>query len=430
VKEQPDINDTLRTKGPDAVRDRHDQAHKLNSGHRHCSLTDVHAVFQKWLGDEYDLATLDAMLAVAASERLPGDPAWLLIVSGSGNAKTETVAATSGLGAHVVSTIVSDGALLSATSSRQRAKDATGGLLRQIGKRGILAIKDFTSILSMDRHVRGSLLAALREIHDGHWTRFVGIDGGKTLHWDGRIVVIGACTTAWDQAHSVIANMGDRFVLIRSDSHQGRVTSGRRAMKNTGEETKMRQELADAVAALINTVDPDKVYQLTDDDEDKIVRAADLITLARTAVEQDYRGNIIDAHAPEMPTRFAKQLTMILRGAIAIGMDHDAAMRLALRCAQDSMPQLRLAVLHDLAKHPDSPVIEIRRRLQKPRMTIDRTLEALQVLGLLTCREEERERGGKEVHVRFYRLADTISLEPIFVPGNVGVDPEKHPNPP
>src|SRR5262249_5069211 len=63
------------------------------------TLAETHAVFQKWLGKEYDLGTLDAVLAVAAAEKLSGDPPWLLIISGPGNAKTETVQALSGLGA-------------------------------------------------------------------------------------------------------------------------------------------------------------------------------------------------------------------------------------------------------------------------------------------------------------------------------------------
>jgi hypothetical protein len=143
------------------------------------SLDDVHKTFCSWLGDEYDTAPLDAMLAVAASERLPGDPAWLLIISGSGNAKTETAQATSMLGAHIVSTLTSDAALLSATPHKQKAKTATGGLLRKIGERGILVIKDVTSILSIDRNMRATILAALREIHDGQWVRNVGSDGGR-----------------------------------------------------------------------------------------------------------------------------------------------------------------------------------------------------------------------------------------------------------
>ena len=105
-------------------------------------LAEVHEIFQRWLGKDYDLDTLDAMLAVCASEKLPGDPAWLMIVSGPGNAKTETAQATSGIGAQVVSTITSDAALLSASPRKQRAKEATGGLLRKIGERGCLTIKD------------------------------------------------------------------------------------------------------------------------------------------------------------------------------------------------------------------------------------------------------------------------------------------------
>jgi hypothetical protein len=180
-------------------------------------LAAVHAVFARWLGDEYDSGTLDAVLAVAAAERLPGDPAWLLVISGSGNAKTETVQATSAIKiAHIVSTIASEGALPSASSKKSRTKGATGGLLRKIGARGLLIIKDFTSIISADRDLRTAVLAALREVHDGRWDRNVGTDGGQTLSWAGRLVVIGAWTTAWDQAHQVISSCGDRFVLIRS----------------------------------------------------------------------------------------------------------------------------------------------------------------------------------------------------------------------
>jgi Bifunctional DNA primase/polymerase, N-terminal len=301
-------------------------------------LDEVHEIFRRWLGADYDFDTLDATLAVAASERLPGDPVWLMVVSGAGNAKTETVQATGGLGAHVVSTISSDGALLSATPQKQRSKSATGGLLRKIGDHGILVIKDFTSILSADRNVRGTVLAALREIHDGRWVRNVGSDGGRTLQWEGRVIVIGACTTAWDQAHSVISTMGDRFVLIRSDSHQGRIASGLRAVRNTGSETQMRKEMADAVAGVVANIDTTKVHALSEDDQNVLVKAANLVTLARTGVERDYKGDVINAHAPEMPTRFAKQLTQIMLGGVAIGMDSLQARRLAIRCARDSMP--------------------------------------------------------------------------------------------
>ena len=217
-----------------------------------CSLAAVHAVFRKWFGNEYDLDACDVVCAVAASERLPGDPVWLMLVSGPGSAKTETVQATTGAGAEIISTITSEGALLSATQARGKKAKGTGGLLRKMGDHGVLVVKDFTSILSMDRSARASVLAALREVYDGRWVRTVGNEGGQTLEWTGRIVVIAAVTTSWDTHHAVLASMGDRFVLLRIDSNDGRLISGMQAIRNTGSELQMREELSAAVGGLVS----------------------------------------------------------------------------------------------------------------------------------------------------------------------------------
>ncbi len=375
------------------------------------TLAEVHQAFRKWLGAEYDLDAITVTLAAAAVERLDGDPLWLLLVSGSGNAKTETVQALSGSGAFITSTIASDGALLSGSSRKDKAADATGGLLRRIGARGVLVLKDLTSILSMNRDARGSVLAALREIHDGRWERNVGSDGGRTLTWTGRLAIIGACTTAWDTAHSVIASMGDRFIILRLDSSIGRLPAGRHAVANTGSESQMRAELAATVAGVLASVRPADAVTLTTAESERLLVAADLVTRARTGVEYDYRGNVIDSHAPEMPTRFAKELSQVLRGAVAVGLARPAALRLALRCARDSMPPLRLAIVDDVAAHPGSLTKDVRQRLAKPWATIDRQLQALHILGVLHCDEEEATYRGKPVTNWRYRLADGIDAE-------------------
>jgi hypothetical protein len=206
------------------------------------TLEELHHTFRKWLGDGYDSEAMTAVLAAAAVERLDGDPVWLFLISGSGNAKTEMVQPLTGAGAIMTSTISSEGALLSGTSQNERAEDATGGLLRKIGSRGVLVIKDVTSILTNSGDQRGKVLSALREIYDGRWDRPVGVDGGRTLAWAGRIAVVGAVTTAWDRAHDVVAAMGDRFVLIRTDSgaKATRIKAGRKAIGNTGSEIEMR----------------------------------------------------------------------------------------------------------------------------------------------------------------------------------------------
>jgi hypothetical protein len=285
--------------------------------------------------------------------------------------------------------------------------------------RGLLVIKDVTSILSMNRDTRAAVLAAVREVHDGRWERNVGTDGGRTLSWTGRIVIVGAVTTAWDRAHDVVASMGDRFVIVRMDSTTGRIHAGRGACRNTGDETRMRDELAAVVGGVLATVDPDHAFTLTPDEETRVVAAADVVTLARTGVDYDYRGDVIDAHAPEMPTRFAKQLVQMMRGATAIGLTRSAALRLAIRCARDSMPPLRLAILDDVARHPRSQTRDVRRRLEKPRTTVDRQLQSLHMLGVLCCDEEEGEHRGQTVTRWRYSLAPGIDphvLDPDSVP--------------
>jgi hypothetical protein len=106
------------------------------------------------------------------------------------------------------------------------------------------------SILSMDSKVRGIVLAAFREIHDGKWECNVGLAGGRTLTWTGRIIVVPACTTAWDEARRAVDATGDRFVLVRSDSMVSREESDHRAIGNPGREDVMRAELAGTMGDL------------------------------------------------------------------------------------------------------------------------------------------------------------------------------------
>lgn len=348
-------------------------------------LAAVHKTFRRWLGDSYDLDALDAVLAAAAVRSIDGDPVWLLVISGAGNAKTETVATLAGLTrTFITSTITSEGALLSATPAKETGPKATGGLLRRLGDNGLLVLKDFTTILSMSRDSRAAVLAALREIYDGKWERNVGTDGGRSISWEGRLVLVGAVTSAYDAAHSVIAAMGDRFALVRMDSADpdGRRSSGMQALANVGKEVLMRKELSACITELFEHQRP--AESVGDDVMSELLDIADLVTLSRTAVERDFQGNILDAHAPEAPTRFAKQLAQIMRGAAAIGASTDDALRTALRVARDTIPPSRLAALLAVQQHPGSTAPQLAGYAQKPQRSMYRALDELEALRLIS----------------------------------------------
>ena len=105
---------------------------------------------------------------------------------------------------------------------------------------------------------------------------------------------------------------------------------------------------------------------LTDAELARLIELADIVTWARTGVERDYRGEVIDVHAREMPTRFAKQLAQIMRGALSLGMPAEIAMQLATRCARDSLDPLRRELLMDVAAHPGSSPDDVHARVVRP----------------------------------------------------------------
>jgi len=387
-------------------------------------LKEVHDRFQYWFSEHYDLAALDVSLAVAAVERLDGDPLWLMLVAGSSTAKTETVSQFKGCpNVHEISTLTSEAALLSASKKDDHDHGATGGLLRQIGDRGLLIIKDFTSILSMHPSTRGPLLAALREIYDGYWDRYKGSDGGSSLSWAGRVTLLAAVTTAWDKHHAVIAEMGDRFVLLRIDSRDSdsRKAFGLKAMDNISSEAKYRRELRQLVSRIVAEVAPKEAPELTEGERLRIFNAANLASYARTAVDTDHKGDVIDSHAPEGPARLTKQLTQLFRGLYVVGVDRSRALQLVIRCARDCLPPLRLQVLEYLAENPNSLTSGVRKGIQKPHATVDRVIQALVALGLV----EQDEQSGTSERVKtvgnngkswLFSVADNVDVSDLAVP--------------
>jgi len=351
-------------------------------------LDKARGVFRKWFGDDYDMAVLDSTVAVGAGEQLQGDPAWLMHLGPPGAGKTETISNLIVMhcaGAPVIaaSNISSSGSFLSATKASEKKAKPTGGILREIGDRGILLIKDFTSIMSLGGDKRAEVIAALREIADGSWVRKPGNEGGQSIPWQGRLVIVAACTPAsWDKAHTVIAEMGPRFLTLRS-TPRDRGSVARRAMANLGDEVEMRAELRAAFRDVLSNVDRELAV-VTKDDERQLIEAADFVATARTPISRDYQGVATDIPFPEVPTRIVKQLAQVVRGGLAIGMPRPEAMALTMRIAHDCIPPLRSRIIADMLQHDGvSKPNNTRIRLQMPFNTVKREFEAMRMLGLM-----------------------------------------------
>ncbi len=314
-------------------------------------LTDTVATFRDWLY----LPEPDPFLAVVATvvaHRLPGDPVWLALVGSPGCGKTELLNTVAGLDDVYPASTLTEGALLSGVPKRE-ARNAKGGLLREIGDSGILLAKDFGSVLSMNRDTRAAVLAALREIYDGKWTRHVGTDGGKTLEWAGKLGFLAGVTPAIDSHHGVIGSMGERLVFYRMtvDDEERLATD---ALTHLGREQEMRAAIARATRLLLDDVDLHRpAVSLSDEERERLIALATFAVRCRSAVDRHaYTREIERVDEPEAPGRLVLVLDRLLDALDRIGADRDEAWRVVTRTALDSMPTTRRAVVDVLLREP------------------------------------------------------------------------------
>lgn len=363
----------------------------MSSPSRAEKLAEVVRLFQRRLYLP-DPAPLLAVLGAVAANRLAGDPVWLLLVGPPGSGKSELLQSAEQLPfVHPAATITEAG-LLSGTSRKDRTRDATGGLLRAVDKFGVIMCKDFGSVLSMSRDARQGVLAAFREIYDGSWSRVVGSDGGRTLEWRGKVGFIGGCTESIDTRHSVMAAMGERFILCRMPATDEEAQA-RRALGHATTSDEMRNEFRVAVARLLGSdlVLTDRVPP-TGAEANWLINLAMLVARCRSGVERDGRTREIEVVlGTEAPARIAKVLLQLRHGLLAIGVEPAGVFSLLIKMGFDCMPVARLQVLTALRKDPDlwKSVQQIAEPLSYSETTVRRHLEELSAHGVV-----ERERSS------------------------------------
>jgi len=336
------------------------------------------SVFQDWFYLP-DPGPVQIVIGALIANYLPGHPAWLLLIAPPGGGKTEILLPLSGLPRVHVAATLTEASLLSGTPNRERDKNSKGGLLRSVGSFGMIVLKDFTSVLSMDSNVRTPLLAALREIHDGSWTRWLGTDGGKSLSWSGKLGLLAGCTPTVDRHHGVMAAMGQRFISYRLPvADEDALTE--RALAQGGRQRRMESELAAAVAAYFMGLSiPNELPVLEDSERDYLIDLSTFVVRCRSSVERDsYSREIELVPDPEVPGRLAITLAQLLAGLKVAGVHPADRRRLIQKTGLDSIPALRRRIVDVLARET-MPIAtsDVATGVDHPSGTVRRALEDL-----------------------------------------------------
>jgi len=347
-------------------------------------IDEVIEVFGRWLILK-DPTPLYAVFGAVAANLLEGDPVWLGLIAPPSSAKTEILNSLSKLQYVVQASSLSSASFLSATSKKDQDKEATGGLLAQIGEFGIIVLKDFTTMLALRPEAKQEVLAVLREVFDGRYTRHVGTDGGSMKAWKGKVGLMFASTETFDGHHSVVSAMGDRYLLCRIAPVEGQFE---RALEHAGEATeRMRRELSKAVAKLFaeRRCEP---RPLSLEERGRISRICSVVVRLRAAVERHrYSSEIEVVHGAEGTGRLGLSLERLLAGLDTLGVDRDVALKVVETVAMDSTPPIRRRAYEYLRRITSrtAEIADIAVNVRIPEKTLRRHLEDLEVQGLVKC---------------------------------------------
>ncbi len=353
----------------------------------------LNSVLRKWYAGP-DLQVVRIVLGAAMTHYLDiGDPVWLFLVAPPGSGKTTmNIMATSGLPQVLMIGDLTPQTFLSGMHGADNpgileqlgGKQVTRGKLKIVSGDALFLLKDFTTVLSMRPDKKAEILAQLREIYDGQFTKSFGT--GITTQWNGRISILAAVTPIIDRHYSIFSTLGERFLQVRWNRPS--LEAGIVAQKQQGKEKQIRNQVKKAVRrlSLDSTVNGNQRTppKLSKKVMTRIGQFAEIIAIGRTHVYRDRYSREIDyVPEPEANTRIAKQLSALARGIASLEQKPSVTedeVQDVFRVGLDSLPPNRRKIIVSALNGKE---IQDEKRLK-----VWRSADELVALGILESTEK------------------------------------------
>lgn len=360
---------------------------------------DIEKTFRKWmiLPDE---GIIKFLVAFMFANKLDAKALWAIIIGPSGGGKTQLLNAFKILTDIVEISTITPNTLLSGMPGPSDAS-----LLPKLSGK-VMLMKDWTSMMSMQREAQGEVMGQFREIWDGSMTKNFG--NGKTRVWNGKVSILAASTQAVDLSQQQYAFLGERFVNYRIIMPDRKIVA-HRSLKNSHLQEQMENEMQNVIYSFFKDIDYDEelknLPEITESLQNELVNLANFSTMARSGVIREYgmKKEVIFVPASEMPTRFTQQLACLALGCMMInkGPLNEVDIKMLYKVALDSIPQTNKMVINEMARGDGQSTSEIAKALGYPTEPIKIYLQNLALLRI--CRRVKGE--GK---------ADRWKMEPEF----------------
>lgn len=341
-------------------------------------IDDLRARITQWLHiPDEDAEIIDLILAVYASNRIPGDPLWGLVVDASGGGKTELLRSLRGRSDTYFLSKLTDKSLKSGYRDPKRPTADPSLLPKLDGK--ILVIKDLSPLLSMRRESRNTIVSDLRDAYDGFSDDAFGNVG--RISYESRFSLVAASTLAIEQFSAVHQELGERFIKIRARGNENRAKV-RRAIRNVGQDNSQRDDIRKAINEFLDQLPAYAIEGIPQELQEPLSVLADFIATARSGVARDRNHDLCYMPRSEVGTRLGKELGKLLLGLAYVrskNVPDQQDLKTVCRVAEDCLPPNRFLVLRSIIAGQPCGL---------PESTAQHAREELQILGILNGKFE------------------------------------------
>ncbi len=364
--------------------------------------------YGKWLHlTETEL--LEVMFGTMFANRIDGDPVWMFIVGPAGSSKSEMIMSLHSSPLVVPITTFTENTLVSGANTMGSGDPSL--IPRLNGK--VMAMKDFTTILSHKIDTQKAIFGYLREAYDGELHKQFGNGISRSYH--SKFGIIAGVTPVIEEHAAKQSVLGERFIKYRIKSH-GRVEVGeeiiRRALQNITKEGAMRSGLREvAFKVLDRQITPDDTPEIPEEYLEKILKLAQWTATLRGSVSRDkYTQAVNFKPTPEVGTRLAKQLATLGLGISIYKQEKaisESTYNTLVSVAQDTAPgrvedTVKQLFLHAAEGDGWFKTGEIARWTRYPDTTLRYVLADLNLLHIVSVRNQRWKLSNSVLKIMVY----------------------------
>lgn len=374
-----------------------------------------YSTFQKGIKDSLYtsksiLQTIDTMLAVCLSVKMPGEPLWLFVVGPASCGKSTVIEAFGGHNKYFDYT-----SKLTATSLVSGWRNPDGSDASSLHKMNMrtMFVKDMTVLLGMPDGVQQQLWDLLRDAYDGYIK--VQWGNGKTFEaTDFKFNIIAGVTPIIYKHND--ASKGERFLRIDflgsdfdEDEHMRLAWDGAHTKKEN--KAKLQQTMLGYYKHIFETFDPENTATVPEAIRNKVMALAKLTARLQTQVEKDRNEGMIYRPRSAVATRLQLQFKNLIlslahvRGEKVVS---ESTYDIVRKVGFDSCPGLNFEVIDYIRKRGTTTRKDLVSVLKIPGTRIHQIVTDLEQLGIIVQSKESNDSGNRGRDTYVYSLSEEL----------------------